>query len=52
MKLLYQGPAPLDPMHVRRQKRLAWFKEICWEAVGVLAFCLGIWVFIILMFVM
>ena len=52
MKLLYEGKSPLDSMHVRRQKRRAWFKEICWEAVGVIMFLVAFWVFIILMFVM
>ena len=52
MKCMYQGPAPLDPMHVQRQKRRAWFKEICWEAVGVIVILAAFWAFIILMFVM
>lgn len=52
MKLLYEGKSPLDPMHVRRQKRRAWFKEICCEAVGILMALVGFWAFIVLMFVM
>ena len=52
MKLMYQGPAPLDPMHVRRQRRRAWVKEVCWEALGALATVVAIWALIILMFVM
>ena len=52
MKQLYQGPAPLDPLHVRRQKRRAWFKEICWELVGTVLLLAAFWGFTILMFVM
>lgn len=52
MKLMYQGPAPLDPMHVRRQRRRTWFKDICWEAVGVVITLGAFWLFIILMFCM
>lgn len=49
MKLLYQGNG-LDPMHVRRQKRRAWFKEICREAVGVIVTLAAFWIFTVLMF--
>ena len=52
MKLLYSGKSMFDPMHVRRQRRWAWFKEICWEAVGVIVILAACWSFIILMFVM
>lgn len=52
MKLMYQGPAPLDPMHVRRQKRRAWFKDVCWEFAGVIVVLVSFWAFVILMFVM
>ena len=50
MKLMYQGETPLDPMHVRRQRRRTWFKEICWEAVGVIVILAAFWAFIIFMF--
>lgn len=52
MKMMYQGPAPLDPLHVRRQQRRRWFAELCWEALGALATAVAIWALIILMFVM
>lgn len=52
MKLLYEGKSPLDPMHVRRQKRRAWFKEICREAVGVIVTLAAFWIFTVLMFCM
>lgn len=52
MKLLYEGKTMFDPMHVQRQRRRAWFKGVCWELLGALAFCLGMWGFTILMFVM
>jgi hypothetical protein len=52
MKLLYEGKSPLDPMHVRRQKRRAWIKEICCEAVGAIVVLAAFWAFIILMFLM
>ena len=52
MKLLYSGPVPLDPNHVRRQKRRAWFYSLCWEFLGTIALLAGIWALIILMFVM
>ena len=48
MKLMYQGETPL---HVRRSRR-DWFKEICWDLVGVLLTLGAFWAFIILMFVM
>ena len=51
MKLLYQGNG-LDPQHVQRQRRRTWFYSVCWEAIGVLVFCLAFWAFIVLMFVM
>ena len=50
MKLMYQGETPLES--TVRIKRRAWFKEICWEAVGVLVVLAACWAFIILMFVM
>ena len=50
MKLMYQGETPLDPMHVRRQRRRTWFKDICGEAVGVIVVLAACWAFIILMF--
>ena len=52
MKMMYQGPAPLDPLHVRRQQRRRWFAELCWEVFGALAMAVAIWALIILMFVM
>lgn len=52
MKLLYSGPAPLDPNHVRRQKRRATILAHCWEFLGTIALLTGIWALIILMFVM
>ena len=48
MKLMYQGETPLN---VRRSRR-DWFKDICWEAVGVIVVLAACWAFIILMFVM
>ena len=50
MKLMYQGETPLES--TVRIKRRAWFKEICWEAVGVIVILAAFWAFIILMFVM
>ena len=50
MKLMYQGETPLES--AVRIKRRAWFKEICWEAVGVIVILAAFWAFIILMFVM
>lgn len=50
MKLLYQGDTPLDSM--LRKHRRARFKDICWEAVGALAFLAACWLFIVLMFCM
>ena len=50
MKLMYQGETPIES--TVRAKRRAWFKEICWEAVGVLVLLAACWAFIILMFVM
>ena len=50
MKLMYQGETPLES--TVRIKRRAWFKEICWEAVGVIVALVACWLFIILMFVM
>ena len=52
MKLLYSGDTPLDPLRIRRQRRRAWVKEVCWEALGALATVVAIWALIILMFVM
>lgn len=52
MKLLYQGPASLDPRHLRRQERRRWAKDTCWELLGVIAFLACFWIFIILMFCM
>ena len=49
MKLLYEGKTMFD---LERQRRRAWFKSVCWELLGTLAFCLGMWGFTILMFVM
>ena len=50
MKLMYQGETPLEStVHIKRR---ALFKEICWEAVGVLVVLVACWAFIILMFVM
>ena len=50
MKLMYQGETPLES--TVRIKRRAWFKEICWEVVGVVVTLAAFWSFIILMFVM
>ena len=50
MKLMYQGETPLES--TVRIKRRAWFKEICWEVVGVIVILAAFWAFIILMFVM
>ena len=50
MKLMYQGETPLES--TVRIKRRAWFKEVCWEAVGVIVTLAAFWLFIILMFVM
>ena len=50
MKLMYQGETPLES--TVRIKRRAPFKEICWEAVGVIVTLAACWAFIILMFVM
>ena len=50
MKLLYQGPAPLGPLHVRRQKRRSWVKDICLEFLAALAATALIWVLIIFLF--
>lgn len=46
---LYQGDTPLHSIYARRRN---WFKEICWELVGVCLFLAAFWAFIILMFAM
>ena len=46
---LYRGDTPLNSIYVRRR---AWFKEICWDLVGIAMALIGFWVLVILMFVM
>lgn len=48
MKLMYQGPSPLES--TVRIKRRSWFKEICWDLVGVIITLGAFWLFIIFMF--
>ena len=50
MKLMYQGETPIES--TVRIKRRAWFKEVCWEAVGVIVTLAAFWAFIILKFCM